>query len=204
MTGVLVFSTVFLSAQTEKGKFLLIGSTSLNADFGKSKTKTGSTTVDNYKYLNLDLNPMAGYTVIDNLPIGAYLSFDIHNMTYTDDDHYSKGTSFVIGPFARYYFANLNGFQPMVEAAIGFGVDNTKYNYGSGETKNNAFMWEYWAGPGFTYFLNDHIGIDGMIGYYHQIYNYKGDNNFQARSEDHSDIYNDIFLYFGVSVILGK
>lgn len=205
MTGALIFSTLFSFAQTEKGNFFLIGSSTLDADLGKIKTKANSITSDNYKYHDLDLNTAVGYTVINNLPIGIYVSVDFYKNTYLGNNTgYDKGTSFAIGPFARYYFANLNGFMPMVEAAIGYGIDNNKADYGNGVTKDNRNMWEYWVAPGFTYFFNKHIGIDGEIGYYHQTINYKDQGDKASSGNDRSDFDNDLFLYFGVVVRLGK
>ena len=206
MTGALIFSTLFSFAQTEKGNFLLIGTTSLNADIGKVKTKTGGTTNDNYKYWDINFNPYIGYTVIDNLPIGIYLGVDFYKNTYHDgSDHYDRGASMTVGPFARYYFANLNGFMPMVEAAIGYGFNNTKSDYGTGAHTDKNTMWECWVAPGFTYFFNDRVGLDGMIGYYHQTINYKDQAGKRAQSDsDVSDRDNDIFVYIGVVVKLSK
>jgi hypothetical protein len=182
-----------------------MGSSSFDFSFGKSKTKSGGTTQENYTYFDLNLYPMAGYTVIKSMPVGVFIDGGIYNTNYSDNDNYNKGTTLAIGPFVRYYFANFNGFMPMAEIAAGAGLDNYKYDYGYGEGKDNAFFMEYWAGVGATYFLTDHFGIDGMVGYYGESYKYKGDDNPDARSEDgYTDKYGELYFYFGVVVVLGR
>jgi outer membrane protein len=205
MMGLAILSSTGLLAQTEKGKYMIMGSSSLDFSFGKSKTKSGGSTQENYTYFDLNIYPMAGYTVINNMAVGLFMDGGIYNTNYSDSDQYSKGTTLALGPFARYYFANFNGFMPMAEVAAGFGVDNCKYDYGYGEGKDKAFFMEYWAGVGATYFLTEHFGIDGLVGYYCESYKYKGDDNPDARSETgYTDKYGELYFYFGVVVMLGK
>lgn len=205
----LILIVVFVSgsllsyAQTEEGKYLLMGNSSLIFDFGKNKYKSNGTTEENYKYFDLDLIPMAGKMIIDNLAVGGYLDINLYKTTYSDSDEFSKGTSLSIGPFARYYITDLSGFKPMVEVATGIGTHSSKYDYGYGENKDNAFLWGFWLGAGATYFLTDYLGIDGMVGYYRESYKYKGDDNGGDRSEhSYSDICSEIYFYFGIVVVL--
>lgn len=203
---IFTFSTVLLTAQTEKGKIFLQGSSDLDLYLGKSKTKTGGTTNENYKYIDVSFRPMAGYTIINNLPIGAFLSVDLYKNTYPDDS-YDKGTSLVIGPFARYYFLDLGNFKPLAEVAIGVGVDNSKYknDYSNGEVKNNSFYMDSWAGVGGTYFITDNVGIDGTVGYEYESYKHKAEDNPASRgtTTDYTYLYGSFYVYIGVVVMLG-
>jgi len=60
-------SSINMQAQTEKGKFLLSGSSSIQLHSGGQKYKSGSTTEKNYSYNDFYFQPAIGYFVINNL-----------------------------------------------------------------------------------------------------------------------------------------
>lgn len=201
---IVVFAScsILTYAQTEEGKFLLMGNSSLIFDFGKNKTKSDGTTSDNYKYFDLSFIPMAGRTIIDNLVVGGYIDASMSKTSQKDSDNFSRSGSLAIGPFGRYYVYDLNGLKPMVELATGIGTYCSKSDYGYGEYKDNAFLWEFWLGAGATYFVTENIGIDGMVGYYRDALKYKGDDSGSRSEGSYTDICGEIFFYFGVVVVL--
>jgi hypothetical protein len=200
-----LFSIVHVLAQTEKGKLFFTGAASLDFDSGKEKSKTHDATTDNYTYMEFKFYDKAGYTVINNLPVGIFLDVDL----YSDKDKtgsYTKYTStdFSIGPFVRYYIVNLNGLKPYAEGLVGFGIDNEKETYPDGSPyKNNETFFTYRVGAGATYFMNDILGFDMFLGFDHKNYTHK-ENTSGDRSAawDYKDIYNEFVLSLGIVIML--
>jgi outer membrane protein len=73
---ILCFSA-FTFAQVEKGNWFFGGSSSLEFMSGKEKIKTGGTTSDGAKFTNFSFRPQVGYFVIDKIPVGLSLDFDM-------------------------------------------------------------------------------------------------------------------------------
>jgi hypothetical protein len=199
-------SIVLTYGQTEKGKLFLQGSSNLGFDFGKDKTKSDGNTTDNYKYSDFWFKPMAGMTVIDNMPVGLFVDVDSWKTKYTDTDNISRGTEFIVGPFIRYYPVDLKGFKPVAELGMGIGSETTKYTYNDNESKDKAFIFDFWAGIGGTFFVTDFLGIDALIGFERESYSYKVSENEDIRSteEKYSDICTTFFANFGIVIMVGK
>lgn len=201
MVIVFAFSTIATLAQTEKGKWFLQGSSNLYLEAGKEKYKQDGDSQVSDKYFTFSFHPMAGYTIIDNLPIGLYMDVDFSKYTDPDDkDDFYKSTEFAIGPFVRYYILDLDGFKPLVEAAVGIGSHSDAWGPDD-DDKDNGCMFEYWLGIGGTYFLNNNVGIDLGIGYGSDSYKYKGEGD---GDEDYRYVYGGIYFNLGVVVMLGK
>ncbi len=197
---VLAFSTVVTFAQTEQGKWFLQGSSNLNFQIGKEKYKQSGDSHVTENYFTFNFTPMAGYTVIDNLPVGLFIDFTNSKYTDPDDkDDFYRSTEFTIGPFVRYYIVDLNGFKPLVEAAVGIGTHSDAYGP-EDDDKESGGLFEYWLGVGGTYFLNDHVGFDLGIGYGSESYKYKAEGEI----DEFKDIYSGIYFNLGVVVMLGK
>ncbi|MDD5694870.1 MAG: hypothetical protein PHD61_06155 [Bacteroidales bacterium] len=198
---VLAFSTVATFAQTEQGKWFLQGSSNLYFEFGKEKYKHNGDSQDQEKYFTFNFTPMAGYTVIDNLPVGLFIDFTNYKYTNPDDkDDFYRSTEYLIGPFVRYYILDLNGFKPHVEAAVGIGSHSDAWGP-EDDDKDSGGLFEYWLGVGGTYFLNNHVGIDLGIGYGSESYKYKGEGD---GDEDYKDVYGGVYFNLGVVVTLGE
>lgn len=156
-------------AQTEKGKWLIAGSSDLSLKFGKEKFKYGSTTNDGEKFSSFSLSPEAGYFVIDQLAAGLFIDFSASSYKYGSSyDYKNTYTTFLVGPFARYYITDLNGFWPYAQASLGFGSYNEKSDYGPGRngaiTSSDA-LFGYRVGVGATHFLTENVGFDLYLGY---------------------------------------
>jgi hypothetical protein len=192
--------TVSLQAQTEKGKLFLHGSSEFGFDFGKNKVKSNGTTTDNYKYSDFNFKPMAGYTVIDNMPVGMFFDVDCWRTKWIDSDNKYRGTTFLVGPFMRYYPVKLGDFKPVAEIGTGFGASNNKYNYGDTEEKDKSSYFYLWAGVGGTYFPTDYMGIDAMIGFERESYKFKASESQEAiRGEGgYTDICSGLYFRIGL------
>lgn len=74
-TTTIMLSFTFANAQFTKGGFIVGGNTNLSGTFSTSKTKTGSATTTNGRFIFFTIEPQAGYFVIDNLAIGTGLNY---------------------------------------------------------------------------------------------------------------------------------
>ena len=196
-----LFSIVQGFAQTEKGKLFLTGAASLDFNTGKDKDKSGGVTSDHYSFSELSFYDKAGYTVINNLPIGLFLNLDINWEKGLGDNNYKDtDVEFSIGPFVRYFIVDLNGFKPYVEGLVGFGVDNYKETQPDEDTyKDNYGFFTYRLGGGGTYFMNDMLGFDLFLGFDHKDWNYKKNN---ADDQDYREIENSFVLSLGIVIML--
>lgn len=181
---------IFAFAQVEKGNWLFGGSSTLEFNTSNEKIKTGGTTTDGYKYTDFDIRPQVGYFVIDKLAVGLLLDIDIDKEKYTDPDSEYNWTSFLVGPFVRYYILDLEGLMPFAEASMAFGSGNSKTNYMGSESEEKYGMFAYGFGAGATYFVTENVGVDLFIGYANYQEKYK-DVEDNARAE------NDITYKYG-------
>ena len=149
-------------AQTEAGRVLVAGESSLNFSFMKDKVKDDDNERDGPKHFNLEFTPQAGYFVIDNLAVGVALPIQFSTLTVETDegDYKEKESLLAFAPFARYYFGASN-IKPFLQGAVGFGSSNQKTEPVQGETvenKSSVFLWDITGGIGI--FLNDNVSLD--------------------------------------------
>ncbi len=145
-----------VSAQTEKGNYLVGGNVELNT----SKNNTV-----------IALTPSVGYFFLNNLAAGANV-----NLSYSKVGE-NKTTQFGIGPFARYYLGTLN-IRPFAHANINFTSNKTK-NTGGSDTYNGT---NYFLGGGLAAFINRNVAIEGLAGYSHSAYAHlSGSGGFNLR-----------------------
>ena len=196
-------SSVLVTAQTNKGNFIVAGSSNLSFDLGKEKYKSEGTTEDWYSFFNLNFQPMAGYFFIDNLSAGLFIDLSIYSEKDAEDDDKYTETTFAIGPFARYYAFTSKYFKPFVHGQVGFGFyrDKEKYSGGSDYTYKEGYF-TYLLGVGADYFLNDNVAIETLIGFNHDAYQEK-ESDGGERSDLPKYIYNSLAFRVGVVVIIG-
>jgi Outer membrane protein beta-barrel domain len=126
------------NAQTKKSTWLLGGGLSFSSQKNFSSF---------YVY------PDIGYFIQDNLVVGGYL--DIGTSKVKDAD---ASNSLLVGPFVRYYFANLGDKVKLFsDASFGFGSEKQ-----SG-TSSEYTKWQLLAGPAF--FLNESIALEAKLNY---------------------------------------
>lgn len=134
-----------LSAQTEKGDWLIGGSFNLN-------------TSDNNTVIAL--SPSAAAFVVNNLALGGNLK-----LSYTKEG-LIKTTTFGIGPWVRYYFTQAN-VRPILQGNLNFISSKTKVN--SESSTNNGT--NFFLGGGAAIFLSNQVSLDMLMGYDRTKYN---------------------------------
>ncbi len=195
-------------AQLDKGQWFVAGSNRLELNIGGQKDNNNGEVDESSKqsYFDFDFQPRVGYAFINNLATGIFMDIDIYSSKFKDDDGYQvKGATFILGPFARYYFDICDKLVPYAEAQIGGGIDNYKDTYNSGGDwyKYNETVFAYRIGGGATYFFNDIVGLDAFLGFNHESYKHKGDDGGESRSDHYEKvIYNEFLMQLGIVVIL--
>jgi len=193
-----------LFSQVEKGKWYVAGFSNLGLDIGKTKYESSNGITSEYKYTEFNFTPSAGYFVIDKLVAGLFIDYQYYkNIDQGDKDEY-KSSSFIIGPFAKYYIMEYKKLWPYVGFGIGFGSGKSVFNGTEDEKyKTSTFM----LGGGATYFVNDNVGFDLFLGYIKDVDKYESStggvkNTAETNTED--DIYSAFKMSIGVVVTFGK
>ena len=91
-------------AQTEKGKYFVGASTTLNAGVIEHSRVQDNVTSLSERITRFSLTPYAGYFIKDNLALGAELSVSLSNTKDYDYNEELRKSSIVFSPFVRYYF----------------------------------------------------------------------------------------------------
>jgi hypothetical protein len=198
------------ASTTEKGKLFLMGASRFGLSMGSEKSKSNGSVSEGSQttYYDLDFLPKAGYYFINNLVGGLYIDLEVYNNKPKSSSGYgySKGTTFIVGPFARYYVPVWDNVLPYVEGQVGFGIDNsrTKSSSSSDWVKTNENVFTYRVGAGVTYFVNNVVGVDGFMGYLHDSYKFKDSNDGSEgdSSSDSKSIYSEFSLQLGVVIVL--
>lgn len=197
IASVISLFVVSLSAQTDAGKFLIGGSSSLDFAASTEKWKTDDDDGTYGKGMAFNLTPQFGYFVIDGLAVGLELEVTMSSFKDDEDDGKSTVTGLVAAPFVRYYFG-ASKIKPFAEAAVGFGTYTDKYDPSDGESstdKYGIFAYQIKAGAGF--FLNDVVSLDMGVAYRSMSVKQKEDND-----NNYKDITSQIGLEIGIIVVL--
>ncbi|MBX2898080.1 MAG: porin family protein [Cyclobacteriaceae bacterium] len=110
-----------------------------------------------YSSSSVEFNPIAGYFIKDNLEVGVQLGISTSQAKIGTNDP-SRGSSFAMGPFARYYkFTSNEKFAFTVQAGLLFGSGKSSPPNGN-DTKTSSFTMA--LSPGFSYFITPKWGLD--------------------------------------------
>lgn len=186
LTAIAVLGFTFANAQTEKGKLLVGGSTSLGFSSFNTKYKADSgESVDGPKTSSFNIKPAVGYFVADNFSIG--LAVDVTTDTTKEDSFNSTATSVSVIPQVGYYFGKSN-VKPFLSAGFGFAsVSNS-----DSDISPNGTVWG--VNGGVAYFISKSVSFDFGVGY--QSVSLKIDNN----SESFNVITSGIVSQVGIAV----
>lgn len=170
-----------ISAQTEKGSFIISGKTGLDFTSNTVKYKSDGQTIDGPKTSSFNISPGIGYFVTNNLAIGLALDYkstitkqqiEIYDPNSTGGYLTAKTketlTTFSIIPNLNYFFSK-GKTRPYL--GTGIGLANTKYkndydseNTFSNSTSNNTgLVWT--ANGGLLFLITPNIGLDLGLGY---------------------------------------
>ena len=103
----LILATSFLTAKSQltKGNWLVGGTGSF---FSKNGTYTTQSISYDSKYTDLTISPNIGYFILDKFSAGLKPSFSwTKSKTFPPGGGSTDITRFLVGPFTRYYFLNI-------------------------------------------------------------------------------------------------
>ncbi|WP_436517421.1 outer membrane beta-barrel protein [Ekhidna sp. To15] len=144
LTASLIACIGIAQAQTEKGGWL-IGATS---SLGFNSTKFDGVSD---RQTSFNIGGLGGYFLMDNLAAGLNVGYS------SAKQGNSKGSSTLIGPFARYY---VNG---TFFVGASFSAASSKFDAGLGETKTNFTVLAFEAG--YPIWIVDNVAIEPSLNY---------------------------------------
>lgn len=120
---------------------------------------------------NFNLKLKGGYFVQDQLEAGLQLGLDSRKQEWDRNnnniDSFSR-TTFIIGPYARFY-------NPLTEVVAIFGEAEMQLGFGGGSNSNqveyNVRTFSIGVRPGVSLMVNENLGLEtsiGFIGYQHE------------------------------------
>lgn len=162
----LVASVTVLSAQIQKGSIILGGTVGFNnvSEEGESITV-------------VNVSPTAGFFLNDRFALGSSLNFAV--LASEGED----ATTIGLTPFVRGYFNGSGTARFFGQLSLGF------QSLLSGDEGTTLLV--LGAGIGADFFLNEHVAIEGFLGY--------------QRVQDPGDFgTNNIGLNFGIAAFIGR
>ncbi len=179
LISLMILATMALSAQTERGRFMISGQTALDFSYLSDDTKnvrsTGGT-IGQESYI-LNISPAVGYFVADNFAIllqGEYIK--------EDSDYENKMSQFSIIPSLSYYMPTNGPLRPFVMAGIGY-ANVTQYLPYNNTTARHSFSGYTWSGGlGLAYFINNWISLSLSLQYSDINTSYSGDTSLKIKA----------------------
>ena len=163
ITIAFVAATMFASAQ------LYVGG-NLGMKITNSSLKSGSETQTQKKTFDLEIVPTVGYMFADNMGVGLDFGMKFNKETtpkeviMATDDKIEKETSWVIAPYFRYVFAELDNFKFYADAKVAMTFGKEKIEQGSSKSDGDkTFNLGIGIIPGLSYDLTDNIAMVAEI-----------------------------------------
>ncbi|MCR5454719.1 MAG: porin family protein [Bacteroidales bacterium] len=112
--------------------------TLLGMSITKKSEKNGNTKTESKPYITMQLDPGFHYFIIDDLRVGAQMSFGLQSHKY-DSNNKHTNSSFMLGGVAAYYFHITDNFYFTPEVGFYFAHAKDKYDNNTTEPKANGF-----------------------------------------------------------------
>jgi hypothetical protein len=163
----------------------------LGLSFGSAKheeTWNGTTEQSSYSGKSIALTPSLGYFVANGFAMG--LSVDYTSSKFEDDEDYYCETSYLVGPYMRYYVPQ----GVFLHTSVGFGKQSEKGKGWEDEAKKSDFQF----GIGYAVFMNDFVAFEFAALYQKTGLKYDVDNGSDKISQ------NNLLFAAGFSIFLHK
>ena len=161
----LIFVSSLVFSQTEKGNFMLSGSTGIMAASMNIKNVYDGETYEKYAQNLTSFLPSGGYFIKDNLAIGVGSNISINTVKHEDGDKV-KSLENLTMPFAAYYFPVEGNVRPILQ--VGLGIMTSTYKdipkNGSDEKYTSSGLAINFGG-GAAIFINNNISINLGLSY---------------------------------------
>jgi len=107
--------------------------------------------------------PSIGYFLFNNFTLGIGLDYTTSTET-REGKAKTKDSDLLFGPFARYYFP-FGDKAVFLQGNFGFGNSSENSTLSGTDQNINTNIIAIGAGPGFTIFSNDAIGLEALVKY---------------------------------------
>ena len=161
-----VFFTALVQAQfTDQGRFMLGSAVGFATNTSKTSfsSQTPGTTDTEPQNTQWNIAPSIGYFLFNNFTLGIGLDYTSSTETRAGEDK-TKDSDLLFGPFARYYFP-FGDKAIFLQGNFGFGNSADNLTIGTEKQNINTNILAVGAGPGFTIFSNDAIGLEALVKY---------------------------------------
>jgi outer membrane protein len=153
-------------AQTESGKFMVNGATSLNFAFTNVKNVYDGNTVAESKKNTFTFTPTVGYFVINNLAVGIKGSYSYMTPGRSGNGSKAIFTMIQLMPVASYYIPVSGKLRPFAQLGVGLASTSEKIVSKEGETVKSGEKGSCFSlGGGVSYFLVDHVAFSFGLSY---------------------------------------
>lgn len=161
-----VFFAALVQAQfTDQGRFMLGSAVGFATNTSKTTFSTQTPGASDSEPQNTQWNiaPSIGYFLFNNFTLGIGLDYTSSTETRAGEDK-TKDSDLLFGPFARYYFP-FGDKAIFLQGNFGFGNSADNLTIGTEKQNINTNILAVGAGPGFTIFSNDAIGLEALVKY---------------------------------------
>ena len=175
----LMVTTMTLSAQTEKGQFIISGQTSLGLSYSNDETSNprGSGGTISQESYSFNVAPAFGYFVIDNLALSLQADYKLEDSDYVD-----KMSQFTIMPSVLYYLPTDKPVRPFASLGAGYADITQHIPISNSSTQKHSFSGFTWgAAVGAAYFLNNYVAIDLSLQYSNINTSYSSDSSMKIK-----------------------
>ena len=160
-----------VNAQTEKGSWVIGGSTTLGFNSATSTYKYNGESEDGPKVSTVTVTPSVAYFVANNIAVGVDLGISSISQKEEGNNNSDKTTTTTISvmPTGTYYFKSASNILPYLGVGVGYASSKVKNTYtfgnqsGTDEEKVDGFA--YKAKGGVVFLLNQSVGIDLGVSY---------------------------------------
>lgn len=166
----IIFVTIVFLPQvqaqfTDQGHFMIgsavgFATNTSKTSFSNQTPGGGSAEPQNTQW---NVSPSIGYFLLKNFALGIGLDYTVSSETRQGEQK-TKDSDLLFGPYGRLYYP-FGDKAIFLQANFGFGNSTDNLSIG-GENQNiNTNIFAVGAGPGFTIFSDDAIGIEALVKY---------------------------------------
>lgn len=147
---------------TDRGRFM-VGSAVGFATNSSKIARSDQNVISEPQNTQWNVAPSIGYFLFDQFVLGIGMDYT-SSSEKNEGEETTRDNDLLFGPFARYYvpFGDKAFF---LQANFGFGNSTDNLILGGVKQNINTNILAYGAGPGFTIFSNDALGIEALVKY---------------------------------------
>ena len=147
---------------TDQGRFML--GSAVGFATNTSKTSLANANETEPQNTQWNISPSIGYFLFNNFTLGIGLDYTSSSETRAGEDK-TKDADLLFGPFARFYLPFGGDKAIFLQGNFGFGNSADNLTIDGVKQNINTNILAVGAGPGFTIFSNDGIGIEALVKY---------------------------------------